>query len=107
MRRRGRTVVVVSPLIALMRDQVHALRERDISCAYLASDHDSSAEVAACRRGDLRLVFISPERLELTVDMFVELHAKHGIGLIAVDEAHWFVVIAESRKLTKQYLQCI
>src|SRR6266516_100474 len=63
---RGGTTVVISPLIALMKDQVDGLRANDVA----AAQFDSSQSIAARNavetdllRGELRLLFVSPERL--------------------------------------------
>ena len=84
-----RLTVVVSPLIALMRDQVTQLRALGVSAATLNS-MNSGEENAAARRamrdGELRLLFISPERL-LTDGLLAELrHARPQ--RLAIDEAH-------------------
>src|SRR5437764_8681624 len=63
---RGDTTVVVSPLIALMKDQVDGLRANDIPAAQLDSSLSSTERaktVAELRDGKLRLLFVSPERL--------------------------------------------
>jgi ATP-dependent DNA helicase RecQ len=82
-------VVVISPLISLMRDQVDALRARGIAAGALnsASDPDETARVmglVARRRIDL--LYLAPERLAQpgTLAML----ARMRIGLLAVDEAH-------------------
>jgi ATP-dependent DNA helicase RecQ len=81
--------VVVSPLIALMKDQVDALREAGVSAAYLNSTL-SWAEVQQVERdlqsGELKLLYVAPERLvqERTLDML----ARARVALFAIDEAH-------------------
>ena len=83
------TGIVVSPLIALMRDQVEALRQAGINAGALNSSV-SSAEAAQTRRdylaGHLKLLYVAPERL-LTAG-FLEFLAEGQIALIAIDEAH-------------------
>jgi len=83
------TTVVVSPLIALMEDQVRGLRERGIEATYLASTL-SRAEVSERERGiaegRYRLVYVAPERLGNR--WLVELLRKVAPPLIAIDEAH-------------------
>jgi len=62
----GGTSLVVSPLIALMNDQVAALRARGVSATFLASTLDAAemrARLGAIGRGDLRIVYVAPERL--------------------------------------------
>lgn len=83
------TGIVVSPLIALMRDQVDALRQAGVRAAYWNSSL-SAAEAAevrsALRAGELDLLYVAPERLLLpqTLALLKEL----PIALIAIDEAH-------------------
>ncbi|KAI0026213.1 P-loop containing nucleoside triphosphate hydrolase protein [Xylariomycetidae sp. FL0641] len=83
--------IVVSPLIALMKDQVDALKRRGISAACLDStkSHEEQKETnAAIREGRLRLLYCAPERLNN--EGFVESmkYVPGGIRLVAVDEAH-------------------
>ena len=85
--------VVVSPLIALMRDQVMALQQVGVRAAYLNSSL-SGAEAAAVERallqGELDLLYVAPERL-LTprfLALLDELVAGAGVALFAIDEAH-------------------
>jgi ATP-dependent DNA helicase RecQ len=83
------TTVVVSPLIALMRDQVDALERRGIEATYLASTLDA-AEMARrlddLESGRLRLVYVAPERL--VFPRFREILRKLACPLFAIDEAH-------------------
>jgi ATP-dependent DNA helicase RecQ len=88
--RRGQgTTIVVSPLIALMRDQVGALAARGARVAALHSQQDSAAQreaVARFLRGELELFYVSPERAAL--DSFRRMLARTKIALFAIDEAH-------------------
>ncbi|MBA3538636.1 MAG: ATP-dependent DNA helicase RecQ, partial [Deltaproteobacteria bacterium] len=88
--RAGRgTTIVVSPLIALMNDQVSALRGRGIAAAAIHSqldDEERLEAIAALQRGELALLYISPERA--VMDGFKRLLARAPIGLLAIDEAH-------------------
>ncbi|NNL18054.1 MAG: ATP-dependent DNA helicase RecQ, partial [Boseongicola sp.] len=81
--------VVISPLIALMRDQVRALKEAGVSAGALtsANTEDENAEVfAALHEGDLKLLYMAPERLAAGGTDRMLAHA--GVTLLAVDEAH-------------------
>ena len=81
--------VVVSPLIALMKDQIDVLQRRGIAAARLDSslDADEVAHVAAqLRNGTLKLLYVAPERF--TNERFLEQLARAPIALFAVDEAH-------------------
>src|SRR4051812_32954105 len=81
--------LVVSPLIALMQDQVAALAELGVRAAFLNSTLSAAqaAQVEArVRRGELDLVYVAPERL-LTARC-LELLAASRLALIAIDEAH-------------------
>lgn len=86
---RNGTAVVISPLIALMQDQVEALRQLGIQAAYLNSmlDLETQRDVeSALRHGQLRLLYIAPERLN--TDRFLALLDKVSVSLFAIDEAH-------------------
>jgi ATP-dependent DNA helicase RecQ len=81
--------VVVSPLIALMRDQVQALHAVGVRAAALNSSLDlrSAAEVERqMLRGDLDLVYVAPERL--VTPRFLDLLDRTRLALFALDEAH-------------------
>jgi len=83
------TGVVVSPLIALMQDQVAAMRLAGVRAAFLNSSQD--AETArgvekALRAGELDLLYVAPERL--TTPRCLDLLAACPIALFAIDEAH-------------------
>ena len=85
----GGLTIVVSPLVALMQDQVAALRLAGIAADTINSSKDRDENVAAWRRaasGETRLLYLSPERL-MTGPMLAAL-AKLPVQLIAVDEAH-------------------
>ena len=81
--------VVVSPLIALMRDQVAGLREAGVKAAVLNSTltfEEASAVEARLVAGDLDLVYIAPERL--LTPRCLNLLSRAKIALFAIDEAH-------------------
>ena len=81
--------IVVSPLIALMKDQVDALRQAGVRAAYLNSTLSASeaAEVERqMRQGALDLVYVAPERL--MTPRCLDLLARSEIALFAIDEAH-------------------
>jgi len=81
--------IIVSPLIALMRDQVEALRQAGVRAEALNSSltPEKSAEVRqALKRGELDLLYVAPERL--TTTGFVQMLAGVEIALFAIDEAH-------------------
>ncbi len=82
-------VLVLSPLIALMKDQVDALVAKGIAAAYLNSSLSRSereARQAAIAAGAYRLLYVTPERFRKPE--FVELIRTRHISLLAVDEAH-------------------
>jgi DNA topoisomerase-3 len=86
---RGGTTLVISPLIALMEDQVAKLKERGFKVERIHSGRDSASSRQACAdylNGSLQFLFIAPERLRLSG--FPEMLAKRKPTLIAVDEAH-------------------
>jgi ATP-dependent DNA helicase RecQ len=83
------TALVVSPLIALMDDQVAALRQLGIAAAALHSELDPDAQRAAARAleaGRLDLLYVSPERLLMPA--MLERLRRQRLALIAIDEAH-------------------
>lgn len=79
--------IVVSPLIALMQDQVQRLLKRGVKATYLGSHQTYDVEERVFA-GDYSIVFVTPEKLLHRYDAFVRLHNSCGIGLIAVDECH-------------------
>ncbi|MEM6595844.1 MAG: DNA helicase RecQ [Pseudomonadota bacterium] len=81
--------VVISPLIALMRDQVRALKAAGVSAGCLTSgntEEESDAVFAALREGHLKLLYLAPERLAKTATQ--DMLRRANVSLIAVDEAH-------------------
>ncbi len=81
--------VVISPLIALMRDQVRALKAVGVEAGALTSgntDEETEDVFQALDDGRLRLLYIAPERLAAAATM--PLLRRIGVSLIAVDEAH-------------------
>ncbi|MFZ3033039.1 MAG: DNA helicase RecQ [Parvibaculum sp.] len=81
--------IVVSPLIALMRDQVEALRQSGVSAAALNSTltMDEIADIReALNAGEIDLLYVTPERL--VSDGFLGLLSRLEISLFAIDEAH-------------------
>jgi len=81
------TVLVVSPLIALMHDQIRAAEGFGLRAAALTSVDNNRAEtVARLKRGELELLYVAPERA--TGAGFRELIAGIPLALIAIDEAH-------------------
>lgn len=86
---RDGVTVVISPLIALMRDQVRALREVGVAAGALTSGNteEETTEVwDALENGQLKLLYIAPERLASGAAM--GMLRRIGVSLIAVDEAH-------------------
>jgi ATP-dependent DNA helicase RecQ len=84
-----RLAVVVSPLIALMKDQVDALRQQGVAAAYLNSSQSRDERASVQRQlatGRVVLLYVAPERL--TTPGFVELLARQRPAFFAVDEAH-------------------
>jgi ATP-dependent DNA helicase RecQ len=83
------TAVVISPLIALMQDQVESLRQLGIDAGYLNSTQDHEQRWDTLNRlseGNLKLLYLSPERLLMPETLNVL--GQHRISLFAIDEAH-------------------
>ncbi|HEY2623496.1 MAG TPA: DNA helicase RecQ [Dyella sp.] len=83
------TAIVVSPLIALMQDQVDALREAGVAAAYLNSSLSAEDQRQVEQRllaGELNLLYVAPERL--LTGRFLSLLERTEVALFAIDEAH-------------------
>ena len=96
--------VVVSPLIALMRDQVRQLQSIGVEAAALnsANEPEENRRVhQSLRSGTLKLLYVAPERL--TRPDTIEMLARTGVGLLAIDEAH--CVSQWGHDLRPEYLQ--
>jgi ATP-dependent DNA helicase RecQ len=81
--------VVVSPLIALMKDQVDALRELGVRAAAINSTlpwEEAQALEARMQRGELDVVYVAPERL--VTERFLSVLDRTPLALFAIDEAH-------------------
>lgn len=81
--------IVVSPLIALMKDQVEQLRKRDIMAVAIHSGmtrHQIDILLNNAIYGNIKFLYVSPERLQ--TELFITRFRQMKIGLIAVDEAH-------------------
>ncbi len=85
--------IVISPLIALMQDQVDALKQLGVSAAFMNSSLDAEAAREVSRqlqRNELKLLYVAPERLmtEGFLNLLERLQQDNGIALFAIDEAH-------------------
>ena len=83
------TGIVVSPLIALMQDQVEALRQLGVRAEFLNSSLDGETAIRVEREllaGELELLYVAPERL--LTPRFLSLLDRSRIALFAIDEAH-------------------
>lgn len=103
--------IVITPLIALMKDQVNNLKNKQIKAAAIYSGmHKNEIDIALDNAiyGDLKFLYVSPERLES--ELFRERLEQMNVSLLAVDEAHcisqWgydfrppYLKIAEARQL--------
>src|SRR6059036_3058396 len=81
--------VVVSPLIALMKDQVDALRAGGVAATFLNSSlaaHESRGRLRGIHNGQFRLLYVAPERLMLSG--FLSDLQRWKVNLLAIDEAH-------------------
>ncbi len=87
-------MVVVSPLIALMQDQVRLLRDNGISAAFLNSSlsaRESADTLSALLKGEIRLVYLAPERLlmpDFLSGFLPRLKEAQGLSGFTIDEAH-------------------
>ncbi len=81
--------LVISPLIALMKDQVDALQAQGIAATYVNSSlppHEQRQRLQACRDGHYDLLYVAPERFRSP--RFVEAVSRMRVSLFAIDEAH-------------------
>ena len=81
--------LVISPLISLMKDQVHALLEAGIPAAYINSSLTPAQQykvIQNSKQYKYKLIYVAPERLEL--DFFQEFAASTNISFVSIDEAH-------------------
>jgi ATP-dependent DNA helicase RecQ len=83
--------IVVSPLIALMKDQVDALRVGGISAAFLNSTQSADEQryiANELRNGGLKMLYVAPERMFSNEGRFLEYLKECNVSLFAIDEAH-------------------
>jgi ATP-dependent DNA helicase RecQ len=86
--------LVISPLIALMQDQVRLLHDNGIAATFINSSLDGatmSQRTAAVLRGEYKLLYLAPERLlqgEFMNGVLPRLQAAQGISALVIDEAH-------------------
>lgn len=90
---RSGVTIVVSPLIALMQNQVEALQQLGVKAAFLNSslDVEQSRQVTSqLIQGDLEILYVAPERLLLSgfLAQLAQIEMHTGIALFAIDEAH-------------------
>jgi ATP-dependent DNA helicase RecQ len=81
--------IVVSPLIALMKDQVEQLKRRNIEAAAIVSgmhQHEIDIALDNCIYGKTKFLYVSPERLKS--DLFIERLRQMNVNMLAIDEAH-------------------
>ena len=83
--------IVVSPLIALMKDQVDALRLNGVRAAFLNSTQtaaENNEVMSDVRSGDIKILYVAPERLLQSSGQFIDFLRNMQVSLFAIDEAH-------------------
>lgn len=83
--------LVVSPLIALMKDQVDALKNNGVSAAFLNSTQTSREQVEIFQKiktGEIKILYVAPERLLQSGDKFLDFLKNINVAQFAIDEAH-------------------
>ncbi|XXQ38701.1 ATP-dependent DNA helicase [Plasmodiophora brassicae] len=84
----NRPTVVISPLIALMKDQSMALDQRGISSCFLNSTQRDQRVWEAARRGEYQIIFLSPEKVVQWLDSLAFIEEQLKITCFAIDESH-------------------
>lgn len=85
------TAIVISPLIALMKDQVDALKANGIAAAYLNSSQAVQEQfevIENLKAGKWKLLYVAPEKISADKGIFLQLLQQVTISLFAIDEAH-------------------
>ncbi len=85
----GELTIVLSPLIALMKDQVDSLRTKGIAATFINSSltrNEREQRYRAVQRGEFSLLYVTPERFRKPE--FIEVIGRRRVRLLAVDEAH-------------------
>ncbi len=85
----GGSCLVITPLIALMKDQVEQLQKRDIKAVAVfsgMSKREIDITLDNCIYGDIKFLYVSPERLK--TELFIERARRMNISMLVVDEAH-------------------
>ncbi|RYZ49307.1 MAG: DNA helicase RecQ, partial [Sphingobacteriales bacterium] len=85
------TALVISPLIALMKDQVDALKANGVAAAYLNSSQTTAEQydiMEHLQSGRLKLLYVAPEKLSADNGAFLQSLKRIDISLFAIDEAH-------------------
>ena len=83
--------IVISPLIALMKDQVDALKANGVDAAFLNSTlsaEEQSQIFFRLRNKDLKILYLAPERLLANNGELIDFLAELNVSLVAIDEAH-------------------
>lgn len=106
----GGTTIVVSPLIALMHDQVKALNAKGVNAALISSGNTETINREIMERvlgrrlvaskeptpvlEPITLLYVTPEQVQTNRfrEALAELHKTNRLALFAIDEAHWYVV---------------
>ena len=89
--RKGSLCIVVSPLIALMKDQVRVYKERGVSTAYIGSEQQDRTVYEEIRSGKVQLIYMTPEAIadnEHHRSLLQEQAVLENLVAFVVDEAH-------------------
>jgi len=90
---RNGLAIIVSPLIALMQDQVEALQQLGVKAAFLNSSlsaEDNASITSKVLSGEIKILYVAPERLTVSsfLNLLDEVNTHVGLALFAIDEAH-------------------
>ena len=104
--------IVISPLIALMKDQVDGLQARGVGAVFINSSlswQETQDVLAGIKEGNIKLLYVAPERL--SNQQFREALSEVDVGFVAVDEAHcvsqWGHDFRPDYLLIKDFIRCL
>ena len=94
----NKNVVVISPLIALIKDQSNMIQKMNVPvCVLNSTNTQKTTEKKNILKGQNKIIFITPEYLELCKDFIVAMHKANSLCCIAIDESHCVSTFSDFR----------